>query len=415
MATDDLIIIAVGCAVGAAVATAGLVCLVRWCLARRRKSRESLTYARIPTVVEPERRETRPAWSMLALPSPEKSLKTELVQPDATLPHSKINQQLGFQKDVSGGSLDSEEPEVSPRPVYLPTFRLENVDSEHPRPAGEDQGLGYLVYGIKYDFDCHNLEVRIVKACNLVPKDANGSSDPYVKIIITPGSKKYFLESKVRSKTLNPVWKETFYFEGFPLTKLANKSLVLQVLDFDRLSKDDPIGEVEIPFASVNFYAPGVFCSHLTPCKGNRRGLGELLVSLCYNSTAGKLTLLISKARNLKAKDLLGSSDPYVKVWLLYQGHRHEKRKTPVQMKTLSPVFDATFDFAVPLERVKDTSLHVYVMDYDKWSQNEVIGELLLSSKSGYTERKLWNEMLAKPKQFVGSWMVLRRMKDTKE
>jgi len=104
-----------------------------------------------------------------------------------------------------------------------------------------------------------------------------------------------------------------------------------------------------------------------------------------------------------------------VKVWLLHHGHRLEKRKTPVLMKTLNPVFDTTFDFALPLERVKDTSLHIYVMDYDRWSQNDVIGELLLCAKSGDAERKLWNEMLAKPKQLVGSWMVLRRMKASVE
>jgi len=77
MTTDDLIIVAVVCAVSAAAATVGLVCLVRWCVEQRRRSRDALTYARIPTVVEPEPRrqqqqqqhqqpQSRPAWAMLA-------------------------------------------------------------------------------------------------------------------------------------------------------------------------------------------------------------------------------------------------------------------------------------------------------------------------------------------------------------
>lgn len=41
-----------------------------------------------------------------------------------------------------------------------------------------------------------------------------GTSDPYVKAIITPSNKKYHLETKTKMKTLNPEWKETFYFEG---------------------------------------------------------------------------------------------------------------------------------------------------------------------------------------------------------
>ena len=41
-----------------------------------------------------------------------------------------------------------------------------------------------------------------------------GTSDPYVKAIITPGNKKYYLETKPKMRELNPEWKETFYFEG---------------------------------------------------------------------------------------------------------------------------------------------------------------------------------------------------------
>lgn len=36
--------------------------------------------------------------------------------------------------------------------------------------------------------------------------------------------------------------------------------------------------------------------------------LGEIMVSLCYLPTAGRLTLTIIKARNLKAMDITGSS-----------------------------------------------------------------------------------------------------------
>ena len=36
--------------------------------------------------------------------------------------------------------------------------------------------------------------------------------------------------------------------------------------------------------------------------------LGELMMSLCYLPTAGRLTLTIVKARNLKAMDITGAS-----------------------------------------------------------------------------------------------------------
>lgn len=36
--------------------------------------------------------------------------------------------------------------------------------------------------------------------------------------------------------------------------------------------------------------------------------LGELMFSLCYLPTAGRLTITIIKARNLKAMDITGAS-----------------------------------------------------------------------------------------------------------
>lgn len=76
------------------------------------------------------------------------------------------------------------------------------------------QGLGSIVFALRYDFEDQNLELRLVRGCNLLAKDVSGTSDPYVKAIITPGSKKYHLETKIKMKTLNPEWKETFYFQG---------------------------------------------------------------------------------------------------------------------------------------------------------------------------------------------------------
>ena len=48
---------------------------------------------------------------------------------------------------------------------------------------------------------------------DLAARDLNGLSDPYVKITLLP-DKKHRLETKIKMKTLNPRWDETFYFEG---------------------------------------------------------------------------------------------------------------------------------------------------------------------------------------------------------
>ena len=40
--------------------------------------------------------------------------------------------------------------------------------------------------------------------------------------------------------------------------------------------------------------------------------LGDLLLSLCYLPTAGRLTVTVIKARDLKAMDITGTSGKYI-------------------------------------------------------------------------------------------------------
>ena len=72
-------------------------------------------------------------------------------------------------------------------------------------------------------------------------------------------------------------------------------------------------------------------------------------------------------------------TDPYVKVWLYFGDKRVEKRKTPVYKCTLEPVFNETFTFNVPWEKIRECSLDVRVMDFDNIGRNELIGRISLT------------------------------------
>jgi len=50
---------------------------------------------------------------------------------------------------------------------------------------------------------------------------------------------------------------------------------------------------------------------------------------------------------------------------MVYDGKKVEKKKTIIHQKTLNPVFNETFTFAVPYERIRHTSLVISVMDHD--------------------------------------------------
>ena len=53
--------------------------------------------------------------------------------------------------------------------------------------------------------------------------------------------------------------------------------------------------------------------------------------------------------------------DPYVKVWLMFGDKRVEKKKTPIYKCNLNPIFNATFEFDVPWEQIRDCALDVQV------------------------------------------------------
>lgn len=171
----------------------------------------------------------------------------------------------------------------------------------------------------------------------------SGTSDPYVKVTLLP-DKKHRLETKIKRRTLNPRWNETFYFEGFPVQKLQSRILHLHVFDYDRFSRDDSIGEVFLPLCSVDITGKPSFWKSLKPPAKDK--CGELLCSLCYHPSNSILTLSLVKAKNLKAKDINGKSgkyflnrrfhenqknnmilllltDPYVKVNILKTGFSH--------------------------------------------------------------------------------------------
>ncbi|KAM9461888.1 synaptotagmin-7b isoform 1-T1 [Clarias gariepinus] len=278
-------------------------------------------------------------------------------------------------------------------------------EEEHEGPVCEK--LGRIQFSVGYSFQDSTLTVKILKGQDLPAKDFSGTSDPFVKIYLLP-DKKHKLETKVKRKNLNPHWNETFLFEGFPYEKVVQRTLYLQVLDYDRFSRNDPIGEVSIPLNKINLAHMETVWKELKPCSDGSGSRGDLLVSLCYNPTTNTITVNIIKARNLKAMDIGGTSDPYVKVWLMHKDKRVEKKKTVVMKRCLNPVFNESFPFDVPAHVLRETTIVITVMDKDRLSRNDVIGKIYLSWKSGPAEVKHWKDMMGHPRTAVAQWHSLK-------
>ena len=65
----------------------------------------------------------------------------------------------------------------------------------------------------------------------------------------------------------------------------------------------------------------------------------------------------------------------------MFGDKRVEKKKTPIYKCNLNPIFNASFEFDVPWEQIRDCALDVQVMDFDTVGRNELIGKILLACK----------------------------------
>ncbi|XP_070847668.1 protein piccolo [Chaetodon trifascialis] len=120
---------------------------------------------------------------------------------------------------------------------------------------------GEIQLQIHYDKQLGNLIVHVLQARNLVPRDNNGYSDPFVKVYLLPGRGQVMVvqnasaENKRRSKhagkSLNPEWNQTVIYKNILLEQLRKKTLEVSVWDYDKCSSNDFLGEVLIDLSNT--------------------------------------------------------------------------------------------------------------------------------------------------------------------
>lgn len=310
-------------------------------------------------------------------------------------------------KGMKGVDLKSVQPDMEEL-----TENAEEGDEGESKQS--EQKLGKLQYKLEYDFNSNALTVTVIQAEELPALDMGGTSDPYVKVYLLPDKKKKF-ETKVHRKTLNPVFNESFTFKSLPYAEAMNKTLVFAIFDFDRFSKHDQIGEVKVPLCQIDLAQTIEEWRELQSVEGEGGQLGDICFSLRYVPTAGKLTVVILEAKNLKKMDVGGLSDPYVKIALMQNGKRLKKKKTSIKKCTLNPYYNESFSFEVPFEQMQKVNLVVTVVDYDRIGTSEPIGKVVLGYNASGTELRHWSDMLASPRRPIAQWHTLKDPDDDKK
>lgn len=284
---------------------------------------------------------------------------------------------------------------------------IEEKETEDKEPE-EKQFLGNLSYTVDYDFTSNQLTIGIIKATDLVGMDMSGTSDPYVKVYLMPDKKKK-QETKVHRKTLNPIFNESFQFK-VPFAEIGGQTLVLAVYDFDRFSKHDMIGQIKLNLNSIDLGQTYECTKALSPPDDDKEYLGDLCFSLRYVPKAGKLTVNVLEAKNLKKMDVGGLSDPFVKIELMQNGKRLKKKKTTIKKRTLNPYFNESFLFEVPFEQISKTELKITVYDYDKLGSNDAIGMIHVGYTASGAGLRHWTDMINAPRRPIAQWHTLQEI-----
>ncbi|OXB79731.1 UNVERIFIED_CONTAM: hypothetical protein H355_010199 [Colinus virginianus] len=316
---------------------------------------------------------------------------------------------------------------------------------------------GEILLQINYSYKTGALNI-LVKSCrNLAIVDEKKQrTDPYVKAYLLPDkSRQSKRKTKIKSNSTNPEFNETLKYV-ISHTQLETRTLQLSVWHYDRFGRNSFLGEVEIPFDSWNFENQGDEWFVLQPKVevATDVGLqykGELTVVLRYIPpeinlmlpleqfqgkksfkkgkkgeshlpSGGILEVLIKEAKNLTAVKSGGTSDTFVKGYLLPDDSKATKHKTPIIKKNVNPQWNHTFVFSgLNSQDIHNVCLELTVWDKESLSSNIFLGGVRLSSGSGISngkevdwmdsqgeEQHLWQKMIDSPGTSVEGILMLR-------
>ncbi|KAM6438738.1 synaptotagmin-like protein 5 [Rhynochetos jubatus] len=316
---------------------------------------------------------------------------------------------------------------------------------------------GEILLNINYSYKTGALNI-LVKGCrNLAMADEKKQrTDPYVKAYLLPDkSRQSKRKTKIKSNSTNPEFNETLKYV-ISHTQLETRTLQLSVWHYDRFGRNSFLGEVEIPFDSWNFENQGdewfvlqpkvevvtdvglqykgeltVVLRYIPPDRNLMLPLGQFQGKKsfkkgkkgdCHVPSGGILEVLIKEAKNLTAVKSGGTSDTFVKGYLLPDDSKATKHKTPIIKKSVNPQWNHTFAFSGLNSRdIRNVCLELTVWDKESLSSNIFLGGVRLSTGNGVSngkevdwmdsrgeEQHLWQKMIDSPGAPVEGILMLR-------
>ncbi|XP_077862552.1 synaptotagmin-17-like [Saccoglossus kowalevskii] len=295
---------------------------------------------------------------------------------------------------------------------------------EHQKELTDDEKmaryrLGKIHFSLEYTTVLNQLIVGIIEARDVALPMCNDKQDlahsnPYVKLCLLPDQKNSH-QTSVKRKTQHPVFEESFIFE-LPYREAQRRTLLLSVQDFDKYSRHCVIGQLILPLEGMNLIKGIRMWKPLQPSTQDSPALGEILLSLNYLPSAGRLNVDVIKAKQLLQTDMVVGSDPFVKIQMLHGLKLFKTKKSSTKRNTIDPVFNESFNFNVSPAMLCDTSLVLSVWDYNYKCRDDFVGQLALGRySSGPSEMTHWNRMLHCQRSPVAQWHSLHTREECEQ
>ncbi|XP_061698050.1 synaptotagmin-like protein 5 isoform X2 [Syngnathoides biaculeatus] len=317
---------------------------------------------------------------------------------------------------------------------------------------------GEILLNISYSYKTGALNVLVKECHNLATGDERRQrTDAYVKTYLLPDtSRQSKRKTSIKANSINPVFNQNLRYV-ISHSQLETRTLQVSVWHHDRFGHNSFLGETELTFDSWEFDSQIDEWFALQPklesgIDAAMQYKGELTVVLKYipaeknlmlpldqvqvkkgflkgkkKSTftppkGGMVELLVKGAKNLTAVKSGGTSDPFVKGYLLPDSHKSTKHKTAVERRTVNPQWNHTFTYCgLQPGDLNNVCLELTVWDKEALASNVFLGGVRLGAGTGTSygnevdwmdscgeEQRLWRRMIENPEIPQECTLVLR-------
>ncbi|CAG9860369.1 unnamed protein product [Phyllotreta striolata] len=274
-------------------------------------------------------------------------------------------------------------PPASPLGAIQPDLYLKKDGPLFISVPKESPSLGRLHLRLSYDFDKSDLVVHLIEAHDLASSDQGGFSDPYVRLTLSPEVDSRKRQTNICRNDPNPLFDQHF---KFPVSheELQSKTLILQVFDYDRFSRNDVIGEVSMVMSEFDVANSVEIWGEITKNKKPREDMQEVLVSLKLQT--------------------------FVKVYLIINGKRTKKKKTVVKKGTSNPIWNEALTFTLSANNIANAAVEISIFDQgtDIIVNNILIGICTIGPKETGPEKDHWIDMTQSPRKAIACWHTIR-------